>query len=84
MSKQTDIEEWLLSGNSITQREAIEKYNSYRLSAVIYKFKKKFGQDMIETEMIEDIENNSIFARYKVPEDKLKKVKNGLFGITIQ
>jgi len=80
MSKQKDIEDFLLNGNSITQRIAIEMFNAFRLSAVIFKMKAKYGKDVIEAEIIEDKENKSMFAKYKVPELKLKEYQQyGMF-----
>lgn len=55
------VREYLEAGHSITQKEAIEKFNAYRLSAIIFDLRKTMD---IETRMV-DI-GTSRFASYSL------------------
>ena len=61
-TKINKVKNWLLSGKAISQRDAIEYFDYYRLSDAIYKLKKR-GMD-IETKIIH--ENGIQYARYKL------------------
>lgn len=37
------LKDWILEGKPITQREAIEKWNYYRLSAGIFRLRNEFN-----------------------------------------
>ena len=56
------IEEYMLSGNSITQIEALEKFGCFRLASVIHRIRKK---RFVYTTMITNKYGNQ-FAKYYV------------------
>ena len=60
---------WLLLGNTITQAEAIAKWNAYRLSHSIFILRTKYGMN-IKTEMCST--KDSIYARYSLETPKPK------------
>lgn len=60
---------WLLLGNSISQAEAIEKWDAYRLSHSIFILRTKYGMN-IKTEMCTS--KNSVFAKYSLETVKPK------------
>ena len=61
------IEEYMLAGNSITQKEAIEKFRCYRLASVIHRIRER---RFVYTKMITNRDNNQ-FAKYYLS-DKVK------------
>jgi hypothetical protein len=60
MTKTAQILDFMLQGNSITQKIAAEKFNAWRLSDSIYKIKKLGYQ--IETRA--EVHNGGIHSRY--------------------
>ena len=62
-SQKDRIKAYLLAGNSITPLEALNKFGSLRLSAVIFNIKKE-GVD-IKTEKVK-MENGKYVARYSI------------------
>tara|TARA_R100000278_G_scaffold53643_2_gene44916 strand:- start:839 stop:1048 length:210 start_codon:yes stop_codon:yes gene_type:complete len=40
-TKKSQIKSWLESGRTITPRDAIQKFNSYRLSAIVHDLKQE-------------------------------------------
>jgi len=63
LSKIDKIEKHLKDGKPITQREAIDLYDSYRLSGVIFSLKKR-GMS-IESNIIK-ADNDIHFAEYRM------------------
>lgn len=45
-SKKERIKRWLMQGRPITQRDAIELFNSYRLSAIIHDLRHDDGMNI--------------------------------------
>jgi len=62
------VEEYLKSGNSITQLEAIEKYQALRLSAIIYILRHEKGM-RIMTQKCKN-KNGGWYARYVLVKSK--------------
>lgn len=58
---------WLLLGKSISQREAIKKWNAYRLSHSIFILRTKFGMN-IQTTM--KTTRDSVYAEYRLVKPK--------------
>lgn len=56
------VREYLLTGRSITQKEAIEMFAAYRLSSIIFKLRETLK---IETRLINI--GSSRFASYFIP-----------------
>lgn len=63
-SKQKQIEKHLLTGESITGLQAVERFSVYRLSSVILRLRNK-GHD-IKTEMFQS-ENGTVYGKYFMP-----------------
>lgn len=62
MSQQSQIQSYLEDGNKITPLEALNKFGSFRLSAIIYNLKKE-GMN-IKTNRI--TKNGKTFAEYEL------------------
>lgn len=75
MSQLKQIKNYLLNGNKITPLEALQKFGSFRLSAIIYNLKKE-GMN-IKTNMI--TVNDKRFAEYELVQDAQKSFF-GLIG----
>lgn len=75
MSQLKQIKSYLLDGNKITPLEALQKFGSFRLSAIIYNLKKE-GMN-IKTNMI--TVNEKRFAEYELVKDAQKSFF-GLIG----
>ena len=66
-TKKQKIKEYLESGNTITQREAIELFSAYRLAAVIHKLKKEnMPIEKVEKTHINNEGRNIRYAEYKM------------------
>lgn len=63
LSKHERIRQHLLSGKTLTQRDAIERFHAYRLGAVVLRLRKDEGLP-IRTEMVRI--GDSVFARYSL------------------
>tara|TARA_Y100000593_G_scaffold47704_1_gene90338 strand:- start:265 stop:474 length:210 start_codon:yes stop_codon:yes gene_type:complete len=59
MSKKQKVLLYMQTYGSITQKDAIDLFNAYRLSAIIYDLKHKDGHDITTT-----LEGKSKHARY--------------------
>ena len=68
MSQLKQIKNYLLNGNKITPLEALQKFGSFRLSAIIYNLKKE-GMN-IKTNMI--TVNDKRFAEYELVKETEK------------
>lgn len=65
MTKLNGIRQWLLSGKSITQKEAIEVFNCYRLGARIFDLRAS-GMKIRTTAVPKG--DGSTFAKYTLEE----------------
>jgi hypothetical protein len=67
-SKQNEIKNHLLRGETLTGLQAIDLYGVYRLSSVINRLRK--DSLPIETTMVNSSDGKTIFARYWIPINK--------------
>lgn len=66
---------WLLSGKTITSKEAWIMFRTSRLAEYIRRCKRNDGLN-IETKMV--VENGDTFARYSlIKEEKVNRIKSG-------
>ena len=74
MSQLKQIKNYLLNGNKITPLEALQKFGSFRLSAIIYNLKKE-GMN-IKTNRI--TKNGKTFAQYELVFEPQKNLFSGV------
>jgi hypothetical protein len=67
-SKQNEIKNHLLRGETLTGLQAIDLYGVYRLSSVINRLRK--DNIPIETTMVNSSDNKTIYAKYWIPINK--------------
>jgi hypothetical protein len=67
-SKQNEIKNHLLRGETLTGLQAIDLYGVYRLSSVINRLRN--NSLPIETTMVNSSDGKTIFARYWIPINK--------------
>ena len=72
-TQKANVRAWLLNGNTITPLEALNKFGSLRLSAIIFKLRE---EDLpIITEKIQ-VSPRKRVAQYYLPKDYLETLKN--------
>lgn len=67
-SKSEKVKAWLLSGKSLTQAQAVDKFKAYRLSSIIHALKDK-GYDIISIPMPSKNKETGLssnFVKYKI------------------
>lgn len=80
-TKKQKIKEYLESGNTITQREAIDLFSAYRLAAVIHKLKKEnMPIEKVEKTHINNEGRNIRYAEYKMIVTLDLKEQMGMFS----
>ena len=61
------VREHLLSGQSLTQLEALRLYGCLRLAAIVFRLRKREGLNIVsDTESAESAEGAKQWARYRV------------------
>lgn len=62
LSKTDQLKIHILSGKSITGKQALERFGLYRLSAVIFRMRME-GHDIVTTQFVE---RGEVFAKYQL------------------
>ena len=57
------LRDWLLKGHKVTPRDAIERWDYYRLSSGIHKLRHREGMD-IATDNVTDPRTGAVHAEY--------------------
>ena len=52
MSQKERVLRWLRGGHTLTQLQALSRFGTMRLGAIVYDLRKKYGDEYIITEMI--------------------------------
>lgn len=60
------IKEWLESGNSITDMDAVELCQSYRLSAIIYELRHRYNLN-VQDRWVQNENTNTRYKEYYIP-----------------
>lgn len=63
-SKLQQVKAWLLSGHSITPRQAVAKYDAWRLSDICFKLRRHHGMRIISV-LIRN-KNGTTYSRYSM------------------
>ena len=80
-TQERGVLEWLQSGHTITPLEALQKFGSLRLSAIIFDLRQK-GHDIItfREESVDKYGHKKAYARYAMrgtrAADRLKEMEN--------